>query len=257
LAKQKKNLTYQSATSTIFSTIDSDLAVKSLQEDGYCLDIKLTSQIIQEILDFAYSTPIQVDSHPEIKFIYSEKNKAEAEYKKEIITGKYVNTGSRCPALKQLENDPKLLEIAAKYLGSTPICIRSHLGWSFVAQTQAYEKLGKVGIPMTLFHCDLDDYRALKFFFFLTDTDESSGAHLCIRGSHKKRNWRHYLFRSDSAQSIINYYGNENLVNIYGKAGFGFAEDPFCFHRGTPPVNNPRLMLQLEFALNDYKIWPS
>jgi hypothetical protein len=159
--------------------------------------------------------------------------------------------------LKQLKNDPKLIEIAAKYLSSTPVCIRADLGWSFIADSQAYQKIGKFGIPLTLFHYDLDDYRAVKFFFFLTDTDDSSGSHLCIRGSHKKRSLLHFIFRSSSEESIINYYGNDNLVNIYGKAGFGFAEDPFCFHRGTPPVNNPRLILQLEFALKDYTIWSS
>ncbi|MEM8831523.1 MAG: hypothetical protein AAGE96_19495, partial [Cyanobacteria bacterium P01_G01_bin.19] len=132
--------------------------------------------------------------------------------------------------------------------------VRTDLSWCFVAERMMYEKNGDAQI---LFHYDLDDYHALKFFFFLTDVDVASGPHVCIRGSHKKKKLRHQfswlIGRSDS--EIIDYYGEENLVTICGEAGFGFAEDTFCFHRGTPPVERDRLMLQIEFAMNNYGMW--
>lgn len=238
--------------SSIFPKVNTDKAVKSLQKDGYYLGLKLSPSVFQKILNFAYSAEMKTTSTPEIRFTYAEKNKAEIKYQQDIIMANYVDSSSRCDAIKQLETDPKLLEIAAKYLGSNPIHIRTILGWCFPASRENYQKLGKFGVPINFFHCDLDDYRTIKFFFYFTDVDESSGAHICMRGSHHKRNFRHYFYRSHSDRSIIDYYGAENVVPICGEAGFGFAEDPFCFHRGTPPIARPRLMLQMLFALHDY-----
>ena len=129
------------------------------------------------------------------------------------------------------------------------------MGWCFTGEKEAYSQKGEIGDPLVLFHYDLDDYRALKFFFYLTDVDCLSGSHLCIAGSHKKRKLLHCISRCQSDKNIFNYYDSESIISISGQAGLGFAEDPFCFHRGSPPVNSPRLMIQLEFALNDYGKW--
>ncbi len=45
---------------------------------------------------------------------------------------------------------------------------------------------------------------------------------------------------------------SQNVITIFGKAGFGFAEDTIAFHKGTPPLNKPRLILQIEFATHNY-----
>ena len=129
------------------------------------------------------------------------------------------------------------------------------MGWCFTGKKEAYSQKGVIGDPLVLFHYDLDDYRALKFFFYLTDVDSLSGSHLCIAGSHKKRKLWHCISRCQSDKNIFNYYDSESIISVSGPAGFGFAEDPFCFHRGSPPVNSHRLMIQLEFALNDYGKW--
>jgi hypothetical protein len=44
----------------------------------------------------------------------------------------------------------------------------------------------------------------------------------------------------------------ENLVTICGSAGFGFVEDACCFHKGNPPTDKERLLLQIEYSINDY-----
>ena len=38
---------------------------------------------------------------------------------------------------------------------------------------------------------------------------------------------------------------------ITGKAGDGFFEDTFSYHKGTHP-NKRRLLLQFEYAINDF-----
>lgn len=255
LFNRKYSLKKYENNSTIFKDIDVDKVIESLQENGYYLGIYLPEEILEEILKFSYSSEINVNNNPQMKFIFSEKKQAEKNYNMKIVIGNYLDASSRCPALKKLEQDPTLLAIAAKYLSSDPVHVRTQLWWCFVAENQEYEQLGELGNPLVLFHYDLDDFHALKFFFYLTDADLSTGAHVCIRGSHKRKKLRQSLLKGHSHQDMVNHYGRENLVNICGQAGLGFAEDPFCFHRGTPPVSGPRLMLQIEFALNDYGLW--
>jgi hypothetical protein len=60
------------------------------------------------------------------------------------------------------------------------------------------------------------------------------------------------LYRRIPDQDVIDFYGRESVVAMCGKAGTGFAEDTYCVHKGTPPRSKDRLILQLQFALNDY-----
>ena len=244
---------YREADS-LFANLEVEQAVVSLQEHGYYLGLKLPPDILQEISHFAYQSKIQARNHPEIDFIYADRERTIKNSGVAFVQGTYPNARIQIPALNKLENDSKLNKIAALYFNCEPVHIRTDLSWCFVAERSLYEKNGDAQI---LFHYDLDDYHALKFFFFLTDVDCAGGPHVCIQGSHKQKKLIHQfswlIGRSDS--EAIDYYGTENLVSICGRAGFGFAEDPFCFHRGTPPTKRDRLMLQVEFAVNNYGMW--
>ena len=235
---------------SVFKELDVDRVVTQMQQQGYALDLNLPPDIFQELADIAYSSQIQARDRPDLSFFYADKPVVE---ENNFVHGTYPNIRSHS-VVQKLENDPKLRKIAARYLDCEPVLIRTDLSWCFVAERKLYEKNGDAQI---LFHYDLDDYQALKFFFFLTDVDLASAPHVCIRGSHRQKKFRHRLSwvigRSD--EELIDYYGAEKLVTICGQAGFGFAEDTFCYHRGTPPQNRDRLMLQIEFALNDYGMW--
>ncbi|MGA7936888.1 MAG: hypothetical protein WCA35_25250, partial [Kovacikia sp.] len=85
-----------------------------------------------------------------------------------------------------------------------------------------------------------------------------NGPHILVRGSHTKKKFSQIISlgqRQD--QRIIDYYGAENVKAICGEAGFGFAEDPFCFHKATRPVLKDRLILQLIYATKDYGLFKS
>lgn len=236
---------------SLFADIAVEQAVESLKQDGYYLGLHLPPTILQEIIDFVDSANIYARTHPHLKFIYPDKEKIRAEYGDTFVHGCYAKTDfRRLAAIQKLENDPKLLKIAALYLGAKPVHVRTELTWCFVAERQLYEQMGDAQV---LFHYDIDDFRAIKFFFYLTDVDRYSAPHVCVRGSHQKKKLSHQfsLFIGRSDEEICDYYGSENLVTIEGKAGFGFAEDTFCFHRGTPPIHRDRLMLQIEFALKN------
>jgi hypothetical protein len=240
---------------SMFIDLDINQAVRSIHENGHYSGLQLPQQQLQEMLEYAYSADISVDRNPHLTFKLADKEWVEANYNQKILIGNYIDASSKCLALKKLGNDPKLRAIAAKYLENEPILVRSHMGWCFTGEKKAYLQQGVIGDPLVWFHYDLDDYRALKFFFYLTDVDSFSGSHLCVVGSHKNRKLSHCISRIQSDRNIVNYYTSKSIVSFCGQAGFGFAEDPFCFHRGSPPVTSPRLMIQLEFALNNYGKW--
>lgn len=248
---------------SIFKNLNTNDIVESLTKDGFYLGIKLPENILQELLSFASSTDCYGNGKYQIGFAYAEKEKAE-EKCGSFIRGTYFNTSLLCPAIKKLATDPKLLDIAAHYLGGEPVCAGTKLEWLFSLNEQNQRVLLKDMNFLSLksntrsgtyfFHYDLDDYNCLKFYFYLTDADLFSGVHFCVRGSHKKKKLAHILsiFRRCSDEQIIDDYGAENVVPICGAAGFGFVEDTFCFHKVTPPSRRDRLTLQIQFTLNDY-----
>ena len=240
-------------TSSIFKNIDVDEAALALKNDGYYVGINLPQEIVQELREFAYSATCYADRNPDFGFNYHQKEQAEAKLGKKFMLGSYMNTTETCPAFQKLKNDPVLLAIAAKYLGSEPIFVEHELCWSFPVEATSFEQLKAAQV----FHYDIDDYRPIKFFFYLTDVDSSSGPHVCIRGTHKNKKFLHQIIGQRSAsiddKKLIHDYGSEKVMTILGTAGSGFVGDTFCFHKGTLPTEKERLLLQMEFTIYEYQ----
>lgn len=236
---------------SLFKDLNIDEAVSSIKTNSYYAGINLPQNIIQEILEYANSSTLYGNRDPKLNFYYSDKEKIEAKLNQQLILGSYYNA-KNCSAIRMLESDPGLLAISAKFLGATPRHIATELWWSFPVASTWQEQLQVAQV----FHYDMDDYLFLKFFFYLTEVDLASGPHVCIRGSHKNKKWSHQILgmrcASKDDQEIADYYGIQNLVTITGPAGLGFVEDAYCFHKGVPPTDKARLMLQIEFAINDY-----
>lgn len=238
-------------TPSIFKDFDVDVAVAAIKTDSYALGLQLSEEVVQEILDYARSAPCYANRNPELRFFYDEKEQAEASMGNKIRLGSYFQAEG-CGAARKLENDPVILAIAAKYLGAPPVHIASELWWSFPVEGTPMEQLKAAQV----FHYDLDDYRFIKFFFYLTDVDLTSGPHILLRGTHKNKPLSHQLLgvrcASKPDEEIVDIYGAENLVTVCGSAGLGFAEDATCFHKGTLPTHKERLLLQIEYAINSY-----
>lgn len=235
---------------SIFEDLNVDDVVGSLKQDGFYLGLKLPKSVLQEILNFATSRDCYGDADKQLGFSYAKTEQVEEKYGKTFVKGEYFNTSLSCPAIKKIESDPKLLAIAAKYLGTEPRMTRTRLWWLFVVKQKTYD-LSK---GVHFFHYDVNDYQCFSFFFYLTDVDLSSAPHVCVRGSHKNKKLAHLLslFTRRPDRDIIDYYGEENIVPICGEAGFGFAEDVFCFHKATPPKHKDRLVLEIRFTMNNY-----
>jgi hypothetical protein len=241
--------THNATVSSIFENLDVKTVTSSIHQDGYCLGLQLPQSIVQSVLKYAETHVCCGDRDPRFTFFPHQKAEAEATFAKSFRLASY--TGAPSLALNQIIHDPGLMAIAAQYFGTDPILVGSELLWSFPSPgtTEQHMKAAQV------MHYDIDDYQCLKFFFYMTEVDELSGPHACIPRTHRRKKLLHQALGQRCAkiadEKLIADYGGE-VVTICGQPGFGFVEDPFCFHRGNPVQQKPRLMLQVEYAAHAY-----
>ncbi|MDM9379173.1 hypothetical protein QUB80_00425 [Chlorogloeopsis sp. ULAP01] len=249
VCKEKILIKYE--VNSIFKDIEVNQVVDTLKKDGIYLGINLPEYVLQEVIECSKDITYFGDGNPQFCFSINDKKNEEKRLGKTFITGYNFDISSLCPSVKNLENDPKLWAIATKYFEKKSANVISRIWWTFVQEEEVEERAK----GFFHFHYDLEDYWCLKFMFYLTDVDIYSGSHVCVKSSHNKKQLRHQfsLLRETDDSDIINYYGSENVLNICKQAGFGFVEDPFCFHKGTIPVRRDRLILEVKFTLNNYE----
>jgi hypothetical protein len=205
---------------------------------------------VQEFLSFCSAATCFGDGKAEFPFRYRDKNTAERQAGRSFTRGMYNNAWRSSHLLQALTSDTQLVAIARRYLGTVPVPIQARIWWSFPGPADNEERrLAGQG-----FHYDIDSYRGLTFFFYLTDVGRSNGAHVYVRGTHMKKLWKDsfciYKRRSDA--EIDKSYGSERQMLFCGPAGYGFAEDIFGFHKGLHPETADRLMIQVGYGLRDY-----
>lgn len=175
---------------------------------------------------------------------------AEKRFGRPLLSGHYFERVLDCDAALAIQRDPLLLDIAAHYLGGQAKLITTRVWWNFPtgAASDADKNLASLG----KYHFDLDDWRMLKFFFYLVPVDADTGPHVYVRGSHSRRILKHQmtLLVGHSAEEVLNVYGEQSPITLTGPAGLGFVEDPFGFHMGTVPARTPRLMMEIGFGVS-------
>ena len=250
----------QSAVQEI--TSDSILTKHSIAEisqgisnDGYYQGLQLAPQALDALLQFAKSHPCYANRNPRLPFYIHQREQFEANLSKPLKLAGYMGTHETFEVFQKLKQDPVLLAIAAQYLGHEPKYHRGELAWSFPVQSTESEKRAAAQV----LHCDINDYRTIKFFFYLTDVTPECGPHIYLEGTNRNRKFVHQLLGQRCAsipdKVLIETYGVDRLKTVCGPAGFGFVGDPYTFHQGTVPTKTPRLLLQMEFGINTYKTW--
>lgn len=235
---------------TVFSQLDLQRAVSCLVNDGVYQGLDLPLPIVDEILAFAESNPCFTKKEPDKGFLPGNFREVDKEREFDILAAFYFNSVERCPAIMKLREDEALHSIASAYLGQKAILIRTRLWWSFPA-----DRISEGDLHLSAqnrFHFDIDGWRTLKFFFYLTPANQGAGPHQYIRGSHRRRRLQDQfsLTTGRPTPQLESYYPPEEFVTVTGDKGFGFAEDPFVFHTGTVCRDQPRLMLEIGFGVS-------
>jgi len=239
---------------SLFPGVDCDAFVTRLRHDGIALGLQLPADIVTAIRECADQSPCFADRKSELGFRPERRADAEARLGKPILVAQYFNTETNCRAVGSLLRDPKLGWIAARYLGSVPTFVGANLWWTFPVEPLEADR----DVHAHLFHRDVDDFLFFKFFFYLTRVGPGDGAHVCVMASHRRppilRAADRWKIRRYSDAEIASCFAAEKILEVCGPAGTGFAENTLCVHKGRTPTQEPRLLLQLQFALFDYGV---
>lgn len=165
------------------------------------------------------------------------------------------------PFALELATNHDVLAYAAHFLGGPPTIVDMDAWHSPVTGINDYG-------PQVL-HRDKDDFRACKFFVYLTDVDEASGPHVYVRRTHDPDFVRETItgqglppgtindaFNLDKggrpfAQKVPEIFKSQ-LTVVKGNAGSCFMIDSFGYHQGRPPEKNPRTMFSVTYGLVAY-----
>jgi hypothetical protein len=235
---------------SLVTTADVDDVVRKICQDGYCPGLNLRQDVVEQLLTFSSLATCYGDGKDEFPFHYSDRHEAQRRAGRRFRLGRYNHALSASHALRGLASDAQLLAIARKYLKTEPVLIGARMWWSLAGEADIEQKK-EAGQS---FHYDIDGYRGIAFFFYLTDVGRAAGPHVYVRGTHLKKSWRHLvsMYKGRTDAEIDQTYGPENQVLLCGPAGSGFAEDIFGFHKGLDPESVDRLIVQVRFGLRDY-----
>jgi hypothetical protein len=118
--------------------------------------------------------------------------------------------------------DTKLVSLVQSYFGCMPTIHMLSMWWSvYTGEIFHTQKI----------HRDIDDYKFLTLFVYLTDIDEDNGPHIFYPGTHN---------------------GSDNLSGkkvITGKAGTAVLADTYAWHHGAPLNQGKRLLMYNRFGL--------
>ncbi len=210
--------------------------LKEIEENGFSSLVNISHERLKKILDYTNTIDfLSVDNNIPFKINYDNPIKPE----KSLWYGN--SDILRCKEINELVHDSTNLEIATKYLGKTPIIKDVRIWWSFPQENKEYNHLYG-------FHYDIDSYKFLKQFIYLTDVDEKSGPHVIISNTHKKKNFFEKYNRRLTDKQVEQRYNKDRINIMTAKAGEGFFEDTFAYHKGTLP-EKPRLILQIEYSI--------
>jgi hypothetical protein len=215
--------------------------VSDIRENGYHIfKNKLPGALCDLLQEFATSTPSTPMMSNGQKF-------TDMCYSPDAQNGivKYQlseDTLLKNAAVQKIIFDPSVLGIAQEYLSCQPIFTNLSMWWSCASDGIASSEAAQ------MYHFDLDSFKWLKFFIYLTDVTPSNGPHVYVKGSHKSGSKPHELLSRGYSRipdrDIFQFYPQKDIVEITAPRGTIIAGDTSCWHKGKPLDSGHRLIFQ-------------
>ncbi len=150
------------------------------------------------------------------------------------------------PDVQALLSDGSLLTMVQEYLGTAPIAdvlsMWWHTGFNKHPDSEAAQ----------FFHFDMDRFKWVKIFIYLTDVGPENGPHAFVEGSHATGGIPSEILRRGyvriSDEEVAATYPAEKIRSVTAPRGSIILEDTRGLHKGTHVSGDPRLLLQLQFS---------
>ncbi|MFL5731491.1 MAG: phytanoyl-CoA dioxygenase family protein [Cytophagaceae bacterium] len=221
------------------SARDIQYIVGEIRENGFhVFELKADHAICDELIEFAKRTPANIIPNPN-------KLPMQVFDKNNVAGPRYQFTEQdlfELRATQQLVTDHTLLAVAESYLKSAVVNDSVTMWWSSPFSKKASSAAAQ------LYHFDMDRFKFIKFFIYLTDVHSGNGPHCYVRGSHTEKPKKLRRDGRIEDEEIAASYPANNLIEITGSKGTIIAVDTSGFHKGKPLENGERLLYQIEYT---------
>lgn len=150
------------------------------------------------------------------------------------------------PDVQDLLADLSLLCLVQEYLGCEPKADVLSMWWHTAFQDHPDSMAAQY------FHFDMDRFKWLKVFIYLTDVGPDNGPHAFVRGSHRTGAIpRHLLDRGYvrlTDEEVAANFTAEGINTFTAPRGTIIVEDTRGLHKGVHVRDGARLILQLQFS---------
>ena len=151
---------------------------------------------------------------------------------------------SKTNYIKEFATSDFLMNLAKNYIKSDKISISGQCYISNPVQISETEKKDNA----QYFHYDNDFKKFFKVFIYLSDVNHSAGPHSFVAKTNTKKIFRHIVAERIDDTEITKFYDKESIKVFEGKEGNIIVEDTFGLHKGSPPINQSRIMLILIYG---------
>jgi hypothetical protein len=226
------------------------LIVHEIQTSGYCqlpfsLPAPLVSRILENSLSYEYDNCLFADNRrlelPNLHSLPLPSGLILAHAKNSCVMAD--------PLVRSIIYDPVILSLVSLLLGGN--CMVRHVSCWY-----SYPSAAPSSEAAQLFHFDLDEFRWLKLFIFLSDVDHLSGPHVYIPGTHKPYAKPDGLLKLGYSRitddMMSRYHPVSSWETLTCKIGTMVLADTRCWHKGTSPIMNTRVVLQPEYSLSSF-----
>ncbi len=197
LIRHSPNPVLSTNETTLFPDLSAEMIANAIKTSGYYSGIYLPEEYVNNIIEN-----------------YEEKN-----------VRKYNNPHKDWQVVEAIALDPKLVEVARRYLKVEPILYSTSIYRSLpVEDSQNLPQLNK-----REFHFDVGDFKDLSLFIYLTDVDFESGPHVLIENTHNKT-FKQLLSPTINFEQAVKKY-KARIKTITGKKGTMFFEDLRSYHQ--------------------------
>ncbi|MEZ4743570.1 MAG: phytanoyl-CoA dioxygenase family protein [Bdellovibrionota bacterium] len=219
-------------------------AVDAISTNGYYIfENKLSPSVVEKIVDYANSCevfPLEKDDKGNYNYSSTKRllNRADVDSPRFQLDQKDI---FKSEELCKVIFDPGILAVASNYLKCEPIMDMVAMWWS-KPSSSGESAAGQ------MYHFDMDKIKFLKFFFYLTDVDESTGPHCYIENTHKKLPKELKRDGRFTDEEVENVFQKERIKKLKGLSGSIMAVDTRGLHKGEPLIKGERLIFQVEFC---------
>lgn len=230
---------------TVFTTLSAAEVARNLRQHGYHAGLQLPARLVTALRNHAERTPCWRTLGDLERFFFHDIRRGRTPLGHVVAVADL--DALTCPETAMIAGDAALIDAVKCHLGYRPSRVATRLYWSLACDLTPGERRWS---GQTIdYHYDIEPANTVYLYFYLTDTDRDSGAHVIVPGSHRWKPWRLLLTSTRRPDPlVVGYYGADTVVVLEGKAGFGFFEDPACFHKVLPPRSSSRLMLQFRYS---------